>query len=270
MSISVPAVDYHQPACDALERSTPVLVEAIRRAPGDVRPAKMRWTNAEIAAHMFASVVEADKVVRGVPSAYDGTGPSAALDEQMVSQVRERDPEVLAAMTEHATVEFLSSARARAGDDQVAMPRSTVTTLVGLLALDHHLHGGQFAQTAGSRWTGRVADLHAPFSAVLTYAFDPEAAKTFRGSYTMRLESVEPIRFGIADGVLRLNVSGRTDCTMTSDVQTFLRLGIGVVSQVRATFTGRIRAGGRKPWLAMATNRLFPPVPHGGVAHRGA
>jgi hypothetical protein len=265
MSISVPAVDHHQPACDALERSTPVLVEAIRHAPGDVRPAGMRWTNAEIAAHMYASVVEADKVVRGVPSAYDGMGPSAALDEQMVAQVRERDPEVLATLTGRATADFLSSARARSGDAPVAVPRATVATLVGLLATDHHLHGGQFAETAGSPWAGRVADLHAPLSTVLPYAFDPEAAQTFRGSYTLRLKGVEPVRFAVVDGVLHLDAPGPTDCTMTSDVQTFLRLGIGVVSQMRATLTGRVRAGGRKPWLARHTNRLFPPIAHGGV-----
>jgi len=26
-------------------------------------------------------------------------------------------------------------------------------------------------------------------------------------------------------------------------------------------------AGGRKPWLGFSVNRLFPPIPHGGVAH---
>ena len=52
---------------------------------------------------------------------------------------------------------------------------------------------------------------------------------------------------------------------MTTDPQTFLLVGIGVVSQVRAAMTGKLRAGGRRPWLALAFPRLFPPVPHGGV-----
>ena len=68
------SVDHHQRACEALERSAPLLVEAIRRAPGSVRARKMRWTNAEIAAHMYASVTEALKAVRGEPSLYDGVG----------------------------------------------------------------------------------------------------------------------------------------------------------------------------------------------------
>ena len=53
---------------------------------------------------------------------------------------------------------------------------------------------------------------------------------------------------------------------MSSDPQTFLLAGIGVVSQLRAAMSGKLRAGGRKPWLAFAFPRLFPPIPHGGVA----
>jgi hypothetical protein len=53
---------------------------------------------------------------------------------------------------------------------------------------------------------------------------------------------------------------------MTADPQTFLRVGIGVVSQLRASLTGKLRAGDRKLWLGFAVPRLFPPIPHGGVA----
>jgi putative sterol carrier protein len=267
MSVSLPAVDHHRPACDALERSTPTLVEALRRAPGAVRPAKMRWTNAEIGAHMFASVTEAEKAARGVPSLYDGSGPTTELDEQMVAQVSERDPVVLADMIAEQAASFLATVRARSGGEEIAaLPGATVTTLVGLLALDQQLHGGQFAETAGSVWQGRVADMHSPLSAVLPYAFDPQAAERFRGSFTLRLRGVEPVRYAIANGELQMDHEGRTDCTLTADPQTFLRFGIGLVSQLRATLTGKIRAGGTKPWLALAVNRLFPPIPHGGVA----
>jgi hypothetical protein len=56
------------------------------------------------------------------------------------------------------------------------------------------------------------------------------------------------------------------DCVVSSDPRTFLLFGIGVVSQLRAVATLRMRATGRKPWLALSLNRLFPPIPHGGVA----
>jgi hypothetical protein len=265
MSVSSTATDHHQPSCDALERSTPVLADAIRRAPGDVRPAKMRWTNAEIAAHMYASVVESHMVVRGVPSRYDGSGPTAELDEQMVAGVEERDITVLADLVEQATARFLSDVRALCGDDPVSIPRATISTTVGLLAADHHLHGGQFAETAGTHWAGNVADLHAPLSTILPYAFDPESARGFTGSYLLRLTGCAPIPYAVVDGQLRRELDGRPDCTVTADPQTFLRMGIGVVSQLRAAATFKIRAGGRKPWLVTRIASLFPPIPHGGV-----
>ena len=95
----------------------------------------------------------------------------------------------------------------------------------------------------------------------------PERAnEVLRASYSLRLKGVEPVLYAIHDGELRCDISGPVDCTMTADPETFLRMGIGVVSQLRATLTGKIRAGGRKPWLAMRVTKLFPPIPHGGVA----
>jgi hypothetical protein len=267
--MSPTATDRHQAACDALERSTPVLAEAIRRAPAAVRPARMRWTNAEVAAHMYASVVESHKLARGVPSLYDGLGPTAELDERMVAGVEERDVGVLAEMVEKSTTQFVGDIRALSGDDPVAVPRATVSTLVGLLAADHHLHGGQLTQATGTRWEADVADLRAPLSVVLPYAFDPERARGFTGSFTLRLNGVAAIRYAVVDGRLDTEVAERTDCTVASDPQTFLRMGIGVVSQLRAAATLRLRAGGRRPWLALALPRLFPPIPHGGVSRRG-
>lgn len=265
MSMSPSATDHHQPACDALERSTPVLVEAIRRAPAEVRPRRMRWTNAEIAAHMYATVVESHKLARGVPSAYDGAGPSAELDERLVAGVEERDVSLLAEMVDKATTAFLGDLRALSGGDPVAMPRAQVSTLVALLAAGHHLHGGQFAETAGAAWGGDPADLHAPVSMLLPYSFDPDAARGFTASYTLRIRGVAPIRYAVTDGELSDEAPERTDCTVSTDPQTFLRLGIGVVTRLRAVSTFRLRAGGRRPWLAMATTRLFPPTKHGGV-----
>lgn len=265
MTVSPAAVDHLQPACAALERSTPLLAEVMRLAPADRRPAKMRWTNGEIAAHMYASVTEGTKLLRGEPSMYD-VELSAELDERMVAQVTERDPAVLAGLVERRTAEFVSVARGRSGSDPVDAPRGTVGAFVGLLALDHHLHGAQFADTSGAAWTGRVADLHAPLSVVVPYAFDPEAARGFTGSYSLQLRGVQPVRYGVRNGQLQMDLTGRTDCTISTDTQTFLRLGIGVLSQARAALTGKMRPGGRKPWLAFKVDTLFPAIPHGGVA----
>jgi putative sterol carrier protein len=266
VTVSPTSVEALQRACDALERSTPLLVQAMRTAPADARPKKMRWTNVEIAAHMYGTVTEAEKSLRGAPSMIDGVDPSAALDEQIVAEVTERDPAVLAELTADRTAAFLTVARTRPADEAAGFRRATVATLVGLLALDHHLHGGQFSETAGAPWTGRLADMYYPLRAVLPYAFDAQAARGFNGSYALRLRGVDPVRYAVVDGELHIDAAGRAECTITADPQTFLRFGIGVVSQLRATLTGKMRAGGPKPWLVFAVNRLFPPIPHGGVA----
>lgn len=265
MTLTPASVDHHQRACDALERSAPLLVEAIRSSPGRVRPKKMRWTNAEIAAHMYASVTEAGKAVRGEPSLYDGVELSAELDEQMIAGIPERDVTVLADLVAEGTASFVATTRAHAGPEAIGLPRATVSTIVGLLALDHHLHGGQFSETARSEWHGRVADMHSPLRAFLPYAFDPTAAQDFHGSFSLRLRGVEPLTYSVANGHLELDPGGGVECTMTADPQTLLLVGIGTVSQLRAALTGKLRVGGRKPWLAFAFPRLFPPVPHGGV-----
>ena len=84
-------------------------------------------------------------------------------------------------------------------------------------------------------------------------------------SFSLRLRGVAPLTYTVTNGRLELDSDGRVECTMTADPQTFLLVGIGVVSQLRAAMTGKLRAGGRKPWLGLAFPRLFPPFPHGGV-----
>lgn len=107
--------------------------------------------------------------------------------------------------------------------------------------------------------------MHSPLRAVLPYAFDPRAAQNFHGSFSLRLRGVEPLTYSVANGQLELDPGGGVGCTMTADPQTFLLVGIGTASQLRAALTGKLRVGGRKPWLAFAFPRLFPPVPRGCV-----
>jgi putative sterol carrier protein len=265
MTTTPTGVDPHAAVCAALTRTAPLLCAVFAQSDGRARPTRMRWTNADIAAHMVASATEAEKAVRGEPSAYDAP-PSAGLDEQMVASVPDRDPAVLAHLLEDRTASFLRTVAGRDGDQSLGAPGGSVGVLTALLALDHHLHGGQVAETSGAAWTGEVADLHPALCAVVPYAFDPRAARGFRGSYALHLRGVAPVTYAVDDGRLEVGVPGRPDCVVRSDVPTFLRMGIGTVSQVRAALTGRVRVGGRKPWLAGRTTRLFPPLPHGGVA----
>lgn len=265
MTTTPTGVDPHASVCAGLARTTPLLCAVLARSQAQARPTRMRWTNADIAAHLVASAAEAEKAVLGEPSAYDAP-PSVELDEQMVASVPERDPVVLSRLLADRTASFLRTVSGRDGDQPLGAAGGSVGVLTALLALDHHLHGGQVAETSGTGWTGEVADLHPALCAVVPYAFNPAAARGFRGSYALHLRGVAPVTYAVDDGRLEVGAPGRPDCVVRSDVPTFLRLGIGTVSQARAALTGRVRVGGRKPWLAGRTARLFPPLPHGGVA----
>jgi hypothetical protein len=82
--------------------------------------------------------------------------------ERMVAEVPERDTRVLADLIGEGTALLVTAARAQAGHEPIGLRRATVSPIVGLLALDHHLHGGQFSESSGSVWGGRVADMHSP------------------------------------------------------------------------------------------------------------
>jgi hypothetical protein len=111
---------------------------------------------------MYALVTQAGRAVRGEPSMFDGVELSAELDERMIAEVPERDTRVLADLVGEGTALFVTATRAHAGHKPIGLRRSTVSTILGLLALDHHLHGGQFSEASGSVWGGRVADMHSP------------------------------------------------------------------------------------------------------------
>ena len=55
-----------------------------------------------------------------------------------------------------------------------------------------------------------------------------------------------------------MDLAGRTDCTLTSDVQTFLRVGIGVVSQTHAALTFKVRPERPQALAGLPVDRLFP------------
>ena len=49
----------------------------------------------------------------------------------------------------------------------------------------------------------------------------------------------------------------KSDCVITADPVAFLLLGYGRISQWSPIMRGKLRAGGRKPWLAMKFGTLM-------------
>jgi len=264
----------HAAVCAALASSTPVIADIVAGADMNRRPHRMSWTNAEIALHLALTASELTKAARG--ESYCGEdGPSAATDEALVATCAERDPKVIADLIRENLGTFLATVTSMDPTTPVkggSLPWNSGATTVGVLAslltLDHPLHGGQIAETAGKTWTEPPTGLPAALGTVMPWVFNPAAAEGVNARYSFRFRGTEPFRFAVDNGVLTVGGDGPVDCRVTADPETFVRLGIGVVSQGRAILTGKMVATGRKPWLATAIKRVFPDVPHGGVAGR--
>jgi hypothetical protein len=68
------------------------------------------------------------------------------------------------------------------------------------------------------------------------------------------------LRFAIADGTgTPLAADGPADCTIRAEPVAFTLVGYGRMSRWRAAATGRLVAGGRRPWLALGFSDAFLP-----------
>ena len=62
----------------------------------------------------------------------------------------------------------------------------------------------------------------------------------------------------VKDGAAVVTAAGvRADCTITADPVEFLLLGYGRIPQWSPVIRGKLRPGGRKPWLAMKFGTLL-------------
>jgi hypothetical protein len=79
-----------------------------------------------------------------------------------------------------------------------------------------------------------------------------------RVSYELRMRGGRRFRLAFADGAATVTAAGeRADCVITADPVAFLLLGFGRITQWPLIFRGRLRAGGRKPWLALRFGSLL-------------
>ena len=86
----------------------------------------------------------------------------------------------------------------------------------------------------------------------------PSRTKNANISFELRLRGAPRYRLAIADGKGVVTVAGKkADCVITADPVTFLLLGLNRVPQLPQLLRGKLRAGGRKPWLAARFGTLL-------------
>jgi uncharacterized protein (TIGR03083 family) len=249
----------------AAERTAQLMREITN--PGAPVPG-LRWTAAELAAHVVADLRTYTGVVAGQgPVVAPGTAPAAELgtaeNQRQLAEYPERSLDRLAAELTRAMPAFIAAAAAAAPTARVGTPIGVPTTPATLAAIvlgEQLIHGLDLARAAGRPWTIDAADARLVIPGVvdlLPAYFNREAARGVRARYELRLGGDLRYQLTVDDGTATVGpATGRADCVITADPVAFLLVGYGRISQWGPMLRGQLRAGGRKPWLGFKFNRL--------------
>ena len=254
----------------ALDVTVPRLCTTLRAAPSGRIPIKgMRWRVGELGAHMAQTATVFTQATRGEVTVYGEHGDfNARIDQRIVDELPERDPARLAALIAERYVELRSAFANRSDDELVPhLQGYSVAGLNAIWVIDLNLHGYQIGQAIGRPFQVDNRALRLALETVVPFAFDPAGARGLHATYALHIRGTQPLVYTVDDGTVRMERDGApVDCHLGVDPIAFLLVTIGVLPQWQAALTLKMRPWGRRPWLATRITKIFPPVPHGGVA----
>ncbi len=235
----------------------------------------LAWTAAQTAAHVVGDMGEyTEALTRHVNGDHaeidipDGSPARArtAVNDRHLTDISEREMRRLADMLEETAARYLAVAAAvdpseRASiltaDGLVLEPAVMTCLLLG----EQLVHGLDIARAAHRPWSIGRDDALLVIPAVLGLApqyLRPSRTKNLNISFELRMHGGPRYRLAIANGKGVVTAAGeKADCVVTADPVTFLLLGMGRVPQLPQILRGRLRAGGRKPWLAAKFGTLL-------------
>ncbi len=235
----------------------------------------LAWTAAEVAAHVVADMREyTEALTRYVNGQVGGVeipegspaGARRAVNDHHLVDVGERDPRRLADMLQETAASYLAAAAAvdpaehtsvLTADGLVLEPAVMTCLLLG----EQLVHGLDIARAAHRSWGIGRDDALLVIPAVLALApnyLRPAPTRDLRISFELRIRGGSRSRMAIDHGAGIVTTAGaKADCVITADPVAFLLIGFGRVPQLPQILRGRLRAGGRKPWLAAKFGSLL-------------
>jgi hypothetical protein len=231
------------------------------------------WTAAETAAHVVGDLADYTQALTRHAGGYmthrnrpteSPSRLSAAVNARHLEEVPERNMDRLADLLADTAARYLTVAAHADPDVEIETPNALVIappTMACLLLGEQLVHGLDIARAGGRQWDIATSDalLVTPgaMAVMPQYLRTPRAAGTPM-SFELRLRGGPHYRFAVADGAAQMSAAGpRADCTITADPVDFLLLGYGRVPQWSVLLRGRLRPGGRKPWLAARFGTLL-------------
>jgi hypothetical protein len=229
----------------------------------------LTWTAGETAAHVVGDLRDYTSAVTRYAHGYmthadrnsgSPSALSAIVNARHLTVVPERNLPRLADMVEAEVERYLAVAAATADQSEGAAIQTpnglvlTVPTMTTLLLGEQLIHGLDIARAAQIAWPISRTDALFVIPGVLSVApqyLHPRRSANLSVSYELRMRGGSRYRMVIRYGAAVVTAPGaKADCTITADPVAFLLLGYGRAPQWPQIVRGKLRAGGRKPWLA--------------------
>lgn len=235
----------------------------------------LAWTAAQTAAHVVGDMGEyTQALTRHVNGDHAGTdipdGSPArartAVNDRHLTDVSERDMRRLADMLEETAASYVAVASAIDASERASILTADGLVLepavmTCLLLGEQLVHGLDIARAAHRPWNIGRDDALLVIPAVLGLVpqyLHPSRTKDLDISFEIRMRGEYRYRIAITHGTGVVTEAGdKADCVITADPVTFLLLGMGRVPQLPQILRGKLRAGGRKPWLAAKFGTLL-------------
>jgi hypothetical protein len=235
----------------------------------------LAWTAGQTAAHVVADMGEYTDVltrhVNGETAEFnvpDGSPAQArnSVNDRHLVNVPERDMCRLTDLLEETAAKYLAAASAIGTSERVALLTADGLVLepavmTCLLLGEQLVHGLDIARAGHRPWNIEAEDALFVIPAVLSLVpkyLRPSRTTNTNISFELRLRGAPRYQLAIANGTGVVTVAGeKADCVITADPVTFLLLGLNRVPQLPQLLRGKLRAGGRKPWLAAKFGTLL-------------
>jgi Mycothiol maleylpyruvate isomerase N-terminal domain len=265
--------EAHGIALDALRDAVARNAELWRRIDTPNAPVPgLSWTAAETAAHVVGDLRDCIEALSRHANGYithaqrPAESPSrlsALANARHLELVPQRDMHVLAELLEKTAETYLVAAEAAEPQASIPIANGLVLpppTLSCVLLGEQLVHGLDIARAAGARWPISRGDALLVIPAMLalgTHYIRPNQ-RDVRASFELRMRGGPRYRMAVSEGTAVVTAAvEQSDCVITADPVTFLLMGFGRVSQLTPVIRRRIRAGGRKPWLALKFGTLM-------------
>ena len=274
--ITGPAEDTrraHGATLDALRDAVGRTAELLRRVDNAAAPVPgLTWSAAETAAHMVGDLRDYSQALSRHTNGYmthanrpqeSPSRLSAVVNARHLEEVPERDLSRLADMLEEAAVTYLAAAAAANENAAIPTPNGLVispATMSCLLLGEQAIHGLDISRAVQARWDISRGDALMIIPGVLTVApqYLRRSAANTRVSFELRIHGANGYRMAVDHGTAVVTAAAqKSDCVITADPIAFLLLGYGRIPQWSPIVRGKLRPGGRRPWLAMKFGKLL-------------